>query len=109
MAKLPQKVKIGPTHYSINYMSKDQDEAGVYGRCNTKTHEIHINRSICDEEAKASVLHEVLHGVFSVANVSHVLNMNEQGEENLIRMLEPFMLQLIRENPKLMEYLKNVG
>lgn len=109
MAKLPQKVKIGPTTYTLSFMSKDQADAGVYGRTDPKADTIVINPSLCLGEQQTTVLHEVLHAIFLTSNLTHVLDLDEKKEEQVIRMLEPFLLSLIRDNPKLMEYLKQNG
>jgi hypothetical protein len=49
------------------------------------------------------VLHETLHAIFSQIGIRDLLD--QHAEESITKRLSPLLLQVLRENPRLIEYL----
>lgn len=58
------------------------------------------------DQLAATLLHEVLHAVWSTVGLSHAnLAEVEDREETVVAALEPLLLDVLRRNPKLVRYL----
>jgi len=92
---IPQYVKVGPYHIRIEqhegYWNKD--DIRVYGEFDERTSTINLDVDASSEVIKETILHEILHVI---------LGMYDRDDEGLVRLLSPMVLQVIRDNPKLM-------
>lgn len=109
---IPESVKVGPHTYSVGNDDRELRIAGREMDADLIGHSDHVHLRITVESGLAhsleqeTVLHEVLHCVFSITNLADELNEKDEGnEEKFIQRISPLLLQVIQENPELMRYL----
>ena len=92
---LPRYLRIGPFRYTVElhdgYWNKDDER--VYGETDERTATINLDTDASPEVIRDSVVHEILHAI---------LLMYDKDDEDLVRLLAPMLLQVMRDNPKLM-------
>jgi hypothetical protein len=92
---LPRYLKIGPFNYTVElhdgYWNKDDER--VYGETDERTATINLDVDASPEVVRDAVLHEILHAI---------LLMYDKDDEDLVRLLAPMLLGVMRENPRLM-------
>ena len=91
---IPRYLKIGPFNYTIElhegYWNKD--DIRVYGEVDERSATINLDVVASPEVVRDSILHEILHAI---------LLMYDKDDEDLVRLLAPMLLQVMRDNPKL--------
>ena len=103
--KLPKSVKIGPHVYSV----VDEERAilalrdeGKYGITRPDRLEIHVDPSGAHTQVADTLLHEVLHCIWDQG----ALRTEDPGlEERVICSLATGLLDALRSNPKLADFL----
>jgi hypothetical protein len=92
---IPRYLKIGPFRYTVElhegYWNKD--DIRVYGEVDERTATINLDVDASAEVIRDAILHEVIHAI---------LLMYEKDDEDLVRLLTPILLGVIRDNPGLM-------
>ena len=92
---IPRYLKIGPFNYTVElhdgYWNKD--DVRVYGEVDERVATINLDVDASHEIVRDSVVHEILHAI---------LMMYDRDDEDLVRILAPMLLQVMRDNPKLM-------
>lgn len=101
--KPPTSVTIGPHRYkvvadvnAINAISANSDRH--VGQCDTEKLVITVDPSLAPTQLAETLLHEVLHGAFSLIGACDVLTFDE--EESVVRRLSPVLLDALRANQK---------
>lgn len=74
----------------------------LLGFCDTKQLKIHVDPAQADGMARETLLHEILH---AVADATGLADGWGDDEESTIRRLSPALLQVLRDNPGLVEFL----
>ena len=91
---IPRYLRIGPFQYSVElhdgYWNKD--DVRVYGEMDERTATINLDVDASPEIIRDAIIHEVLHAI---------LAMYDKDDEDLVRLLSPMLLQVLRDNPKL--------
>jgi len=91
---IPGYVKVGPYRIIIEqhegYWNKD--DIRVYGEFDERTSTINLDVDASADVMRETILHEILHVI---------LGMYNKDDEDLVRILSPILLQVIRDNPKL--------
>ena len=91
---IPRYLKIGPFSYTVElhegYWNKD--DVRVYGEVDERSATINLDVDASPEVVRDSILHEIIHAV---------LMMYDKDDEDLVRLLAPMLLQVMRDNPKL--------
>jgi hypothetical protein len=92
---IPGYLKVGPFNYTVElhegYWNKDDER--VYGEVDERNCTINLDIDASPEMVRDSIVHEVLHAM---------LLMYDKDDEELVRLLAPMLLQVMRDNPKLM-------
>jgi hypothetical protein len=92
---IPRYLKVGPFNYTVElhdgYWNKD--DIRVYGEVDERSATIHLDVDASPEVIRDSIVHEVIHAI---------LLMYDRDDEDLVRLLAPMLLQIMRDNPKLM-------
>jgi len=92
---IPRYLKVGPFNYTVElhdgYWNKD--DIRVYGEVDERGATIHLDVDASPEVIRDSIVHEVIHAI---------LLMYDRDDEDLVRLLAPMLLQVIRDNPRLM-------
>ena len=91
---IPRYLKIGPFSYTVElhegYWNKD--DVRVYGEVDERSATINLDVDASPEVVRDSILHEIIHAI---------LMMYDKDDEDLVRLLAPMLLQVMRDNPKL--------
>lgn len=95
---MPKHVRVGPFTYRIA-VTPDIDE---FGHTANDVHRISINVDQSTVSMKDTLLHEVLHACFFTVNLRD--QVDYEAEERIVRRLSTILLQVLRSNPKLVEY-----
>lgn len=96
--EIPGHLRIGPFNYVVEahegYWNKD--DTRVYGELDERTSTINLDIDASPDVIRDSILHEIFHAI---------LIMYEKDDEELVRLLSPMMLQVLRDNPELVAIL----
>jgi hypothetical protein len=96
--KLPASIKVGHLDFSIVLVPGA--DIGAYGDCHHDEQRIRIDAALKPQTMAETVVHEVLHACWPC-------HMKGDGgrEELIVTALSPNICQVMRDNPKLFEWL----
>ena len=103
MTSLPQKIKIGALEFNIQLqknLSKRSDDEGGYFE---EDQLILLDRNIIETGNRYSIillLHEVLHAIHSQYSLEGL------SEEKIVNGMSQGIVQVIGDNPKLLDWIK---
>lgn len=92
--KLPKKIRIGPSYYSVIVEPLE----GNLGLCYGDKGIIKIHDELTGEKKAATVLHEIIHGIIYEGNVE---GLSEKMEERVVRAIESGLCGFAKDNQKL--------
>ena len=103
----PTKFKCGCFTWKIYWSEEEADE--IYGKTDTHTKTVTMYAHKNQEIVRETLLHELLHVVME-DKAEAVFNFDPDKkeydkEENLIRLISPVLMQLIIDNPELVDFL----
>jgi hypothetical protein len=106
--KPPKRITIGPHTYrvvvdraAIDRISAQSDRH--VGQCCHETLVITVDPDLARSQMAETILHEVLHGAFSLIGACDVLSYDQ--EESVVRRLSPVLLEALRANERLVSWL----
>lgn len=94
-------VKIGKRKYKVAYEDMTED---LWGHIEYKTQTIHVNNTIPLIDMQVTLLHEIMHGIFN--EMGRKSNMKD---EDLICAISECLYSVIRDNPKMIQYIRQNG
>ena len=112
--KPPKSVKVGPRTYTVHIKGKKvktaRDNAPFFlqGQAFHIPQYIIINPDQHVDQQRETLLHELLHCVFNVADNLDVIRKIDDVddlEEALVRLISPHLYQVLRDNPALVAHL----
>lgn len=93
---IPEKVKVLYKEYGIEYQENLHDGADeLYGQIHYLSEKIFLNPDSSDDQQKATLIHEVLHGMDEVYGIGL--------KEKQVEKLGNTLYMLIKDNPKMFE------
>lgn len=99
----PKTVKVSNHDYLIAWGPiPEVDGTFFYGRTHPKLTLIQINDEVAKSQQRDTLLHELLHAAI---NETH-LSFSTEAEEEVIRVVTPLLLGILRENPKVVRWLR---
>lgn len=101
---IPKRVKVAPFAYDVHVVPGLPD-AGV---CTGDAESILIAEDMTEAQKRDTLIHESLHAEFRQGLTSVLKEYDKTLEETLCAFLAPRILGLLRDNPKLVEYLTDV-
>ena len=114
----PSQVKIGPFLYKIlwsekswqKYAPTEYKDKSHRGLTDPDAHHILIQGWGTSEDGqKETLLHELIHACLSVVGFAEIIKEVSKAsvdvEEIAVRCLSPFLQEMLKENPKVVEYL----
>lgn len=113
---IPSRVQIGPSRFmvdaSVEAIRRERAEegdanSGAYLHYNKQT--IVVDPTMAPDAVARSLLHEVLHGLFHLAGRADDTRQGTLGTEQLVTVLAPLLLDLLRRNPVLVAYLTYIA
>lgn len=98
---LPAKVRVGAWDYRIEAFSfGDGADSGKFGTCSTNQKLIQIDLHWGAKRAAATLLHEIVHAVWSEWNME-----KEDEEERIVRCVADGLSAVWRDNPEVMRWI----
>lgn len=109
MAKLPKAVVSGPHIFTVREAKdiRDKDDCCLLGDVNYNQMVIRIEQQLCISKKREALLHEITHSIFRTADIDRELG-PEKTDSEIFRIV-PLFLDVLRRNPKLVEYLMEKG
>lgn len=106
LTSLPRRVKVGAYDYRIELAPKLPDEDGgrTWGFCDPNNYILHffdLHEAPSPEWLIGTVLHEILHAVWDERGIG-----KRPDEEKAVSKLEVGLLNFMRDNPKMMNWMK---
>lgn len=101
--KIPSRLKVGAYHYKVS-MAPLTDEGRV-GQTYPSRQEIQIAPGQAPHYERDTVIHELLHAIMQQTSLSKMTLWDEGVEEAIVLAVSPLLLQTLRENPRLTNYL----
>jgi hypothetical protein len=105
MAKLPEIVYVGAADYVIRHKKKFEP-LGETDADNTEI-TIRVGQSSCSKQN--TLLHEILHAIAWESGYNHLAELTNDQEETLIRVITPWLLALLQDNPDVLTFLLSKG
>jgi hypothetical protein len=100
--KLPKKIKVGAVDYTTHLLnSTDRAQLGV---CLYNHQRIYLSPNMKHQVASDTLLHEVLHAIWSESGLDHIPDLNE---ETVVRALATWLRLVIRDNPEFVKFIVN--
>lgn len=92
----PKKsIKVFGQEWTVQYVKGLTAEQGIFGCTNESERMILIDADQSAESARDTLLHEALHAVLHTAGFMEI---NDEMEEKLVRVLTPGLIDLFRNN-----------
>jgi hypothetical protein len=98
------RLQIGAAEYRVKRVAEVEADDKL-GMTRFRRSLIHISKKQSPSSERDTLLHEVLHAVCYESGLSLVLGIGDEDEERIIRILAPWLLTVIRDNPHLIEQL----
>lgn len=98
---LPEEVFLGAAAYDV----REKKRMDLLGETFNDDCLIEIKRKQGAACKRDTLLHECLHGIVWVSGGAKLFDLSHDDEEKLVRLLTPWLLALIRDNPALIAYL----
>ena len=96
----PARLRIGAQWWQVRRAKLDGDRQ-KYGETDERRLRITLAPWVGPGQARDTLLHEVLHAIWSQT----ALDQDEDEQERIVRSFTPWLLQVLRDNPELVEFL----
>ena len=97
--KPPASVVVGPYRYRI-VVDDARIPPDLYGQCDKGKHVVALHPDQSAVRLRSTLMHELLHALCDLTGVD-----DDKAEERIVTVLAPALLALLRENPRLLEWL----
>lgn len=103
--KPPRFIHVGPYEYSVDQgtVAVAALDAGDDGSCDFHDVRITVNPARPEQVQRDTLLHEVLHAIGALTGLRAELG--DEAEERVVSRLGSALLDTLRRNPELVEYL----
>lgn len=107
MSKMPDKVKVHTYTYTIKEEAepKGLDGSPAFGYCEYRNQIIVIDKELPRERKQAILMHELLHAVMDAINFDIKGTPPIDVEETIVVDMAPMLVNLLKDNPKLVKYI----
>lgn len=114
MADVPKSVWCGPYEYGVEFSTSHTYCYDCVGCCAYREHKIYLAPVASDTALPQTLMHEVLHALGEAYEINEWRNHSQDKDVNnkpmdKIDMMAKALLQFIRENPKVVEWLAKTG
>lgn len=101
---MPKTIYVGPDDYEVCIKKpSEMDRDRLLGETDTSNTEIAINGKQSRSSTQNTILHETLHAIFWSSGLNRATEMDI--EEKVILTITPWVIQVLRDNPRLVAYL----
>tara|TARA_R110001606_G_scaffold99217_1_gene219024 strand:- start:452 stop:751 length:300 start_codon:yes stop_codon:yes gene_type:complete len=94
-----KSVKVGPTDFSIEYVPLNDELFGDFSYINSR---IRIEQNLKGTALVDTVLHEILHAIWKLGQLKD----KREDEERAVAIMATYLTQVLRDNPKMLTWLK---
>lgn len=108
VCKPPACVLIGHAYFNIQFDPHLNEDSEAVGLTGPETQRILIDPKLGPDVERETVLHECLHGIYFQAGLRLEQWSRDKIEEKIIWSMAPRILELLKDNPELTEYLLKV-
>lgn len=98
--QLPKTIKIGPYTYTLKFFPKKASTN--YGACVYAQQTIFLNRNQTAQRAADTLIHEILHAAWDLGSLEVIPDLHE---EVVVRVYGTWLSQVLRENPKVTDFI----
>lgn len=105
---LPPRLKVGPHWWKVSFVEDLVDSTGsrmLFGEIDNIACVVNLSPSQSFDQARDTVLHELLHAAFT-NTICFARKKTRPDEEGVIRSVTPFLLDVLRDNPELVQWLQ---
>lgn len=106
MSRLPDTIQLGPHTYTVKCVGGRDVPLGEIDNVNL---DFKVDPAQSISQMRDTILHELLHGLLDMIGVGERLGLQQlldhDQEERLVRSLSPWLLDTLRRNPQLVEFL----
>lgn len=99
MARIPNKVDVGPFGYKIVQNLPEDKEC--FGMCDHRELKISLLPGLAKDAKAETLFHEILHACFFASS----LHLPQKEEERIVAALSVSLLHVLRTNPTVTNYL----
>lgn len=104
MPTIPRTIKVGPHVYTV-VRATAEDKPDILGHADFDAMEIVLRKGLRTTKLKEILLHELLH-CCTYPSFTGVYEENEKyTPEDIVNAVAPPLLQMLKDNPKLVEFL----
>lgn len=109
----PNKIALGPFDIKVDISKKaqekvDRDNDGpLYGMWDGRNATISLSSRAADTIMRETILHELIHAIIELSGAASVHIKDSDTEEGIVRSVTPMILAMLRDNPKLVDYLRS--
>ena len=109
---LPDHVKVGYKDIKIKYVRPEYKKwqmTDCFGEYDYRQNLIHIQHDLCGQERANTIIHEIMHAAVSISglNQEKAALEKDEHEEAVVNQLTNVMMGVFRDNPWIVEMLKN--
>ena len=109
---LPDNVRVGYKDIKIKYVRPEYKKwqmTDCFGEYDYRQNTISIQHDLCGQERANTIIHEIMHAAVQVAglNQEKAALEKEEHEEAVVNQLTNVMMGVFRDNPWLVEMLRN--
>jgi hypothetical protein len=97
----PLSVRVGQADYRIRIRARRDP----LGECDTRKQRVDVTAAQSEPSLRDTVVHELLHAIWYESSANAMLATDEDEQEKVVRLLSPWLLMLLRDNPDLVAYL----
>lgn len=101
--KRPKQLYVEPFAYRVQYEPEWSIKTGNMGNCVTDTQTIYVDASLTEQAERDTVLHEVLHALWSQTGLQKAYT--EDQQEDVVWQLTPRLLAVLKDNPDFVTWL----
>lgn len=97
--KPPTSVTVGPYRYKV-VVDDARIPPDLYGLCDKGKHTISLHPDQSAVRLRSTLVHELLHALCDLTGVD-----DDKAEERIVTVLAPALLEVLRKNPRLVDWL----
>lgn len=105
MVQIPEVVFIGAADYLIRHKAKYP----LLGETLPDDTEIIIRKAQSSCSKQNTLLHEILHAIVWESGYRQVADLSTEQEETMVRVLTPWILAVLQDNPDVLAFLLSKG
>lgn len=100
----PSLIRVGPFAYRVAYVDTVDGDDQTLGMHERKVQTIWVKNNQCHDQTCVILLHEIIHALIGMVADAPKCD-HESLKEQMVSIMAPCMLDVLRRNPKLTRYI----